>query len=72
MEKFCQSCSILLELHGQDVRGEVKRWESITDLLLYCYVNGAFVEPDITFEQMVNRGKQQLPTGKVMPLLNSL
>lgn len=24
MEKFCQSCSMLLELHGQDVRGSEK------------------------------------------------
>jgi hypothetical protein len=24
MEKFCQSCSMPLELHGQDVRGSEK------------------------------------------------
>ena len=30
----------------------------------YCYVNGAFVEPDITFEQMVNKGKTVIANGQ--------
>ena len=64
MEKFCQSCSMPLELHGQDVRGSEKDGSQSQIYCSYCYVNGAFVEPDITFEQMVNKGKTAIANGQ--------
>ncbi len=64
MENFCQSCSMPLELHGQDVRGSEKDGSQSQIYCSYCYVNGAFVEPDITFEQMVNKGKAAIANGQ--------
>ncbi len=38
MEKFCQSCSMPLELHGQDVRGSEKDGSQSQIYCSYCYV----------------------------------
>lgn len=53
MEKFCQSCAMPLNLHGQDVRGTEKDGSKSERYCSYCYADGAFLEPDITFEQML-------------------
>ncbi|HFI0645781.1 TPA: zinc ribbon domain-containing protein [Streptococcus suis] len=64
MEKFCQSCAMPLNLHGQDVRGSEKDGSHSSLFCSYCYANGEFLEPDITFEQMLKKGKQAISNGQ--------
>lgn len=64
MEKFCQSCAMPLNLHGQDVRGTENDGSKSTIYCSYCYANGEFLEPEITFEQMLAKGKQGISKGK--------
>lgn len=53
IEKFCQSCGMpFAEIkHGTESNGEESK--------IYCelcYSQGEFIEPDITFDQMLERG----------------
>ncbi|HEL1587278.1 TPA: zinc ribbon domain-containing protein [Streptococcus suis] len=64
MEKFCQSCAMPLNLHGQDVRGTEADGSQSTSYCSYCYAKGAFLEPDISFEQMVAKGKNAISNGQ--------
>lgn len=64
MEKFYQSCAMPLNLHGQDVRGSEKDGSHSNLFCSYCYANGEFLEPDITFEQMLKKGKQAISNGQ--------
>ena len=72
MEKFCQSCSMPLTLHSQDVRGSEKDGSLSTLYCSYCYGNGAFLEPEITFEQMLAKGKQAISQGRGNPVVKFL
>lgn len=69
MEKFCQSCAMPLELHGEDVRGSEQDGTKSDYFCSYCYQNGQFTEPDITFEEMVSKGKQAIGQGKGNPFI---
>ncbi|HFR3343437.1 TPA: zinc ribbon domain-containing protein [Streptococcus suis] len=40
-----------LNVHGLDVRGSEKDGTKSFIYCSYCYVNGRFVEPDISFEK---------------------
>ncbi|ATZ03755.1 zinc ribbon domain-containing protein [Streptococcus suis] len=64
MEKCCQSCAMPLNLHGQDVRGSEKDGSLSNLFCSYCYANGEFLEPDITFEQMLVKGKNAISNGQ--------
>ncbi|HFU4449103.1 TPA: zinc ribbon domain-containing protein [Streptococcus suis] len=64
MEKFCQSCAMPLNLHGLDVRGSEKDGTKSSIYCSYCYVNGRFVEPDISFEEMLAKGKTAISNGQ--------
>lgn len=47
---FCQSCS--MPIHDPELRGTEKDGSKTTDYCRYCYQDGAFVNPDMTLEQM--------------------
>lgn len=56
--QFCQSCGMPLEGQGQDLRGSEVGLEKSEKYCAYCYGNGAFLQPHITFEEMVVKGRQ--------------
>ena len=50
---FCQSCAMPMdrpELFGTEADGSPS-----TDYCTYCYQGGAFTEPDITMERMIDK-----------------
>lgn len=57
-KQFCQSCGMPLDVQGQDVRGSEAGLGKSEKYCAYCYGNGRFLEPNITFEQMVAKGRQ--------------
>jgi len=50
---FCQSCS--MPLRRPDDFGTDEAGYRINDYCRHCFVNGAFTEPAITMEQMLER-----------------
>lgn len=54
--KRCQSCSMPLSKDRLGGGSEVDGRKSLV-YCSYCYRNGAFIEPDITCEQMVEKIK---------------
>ncbi|HEM3725963.1 TPA: zinc ribbon domain-containing protein [Streptococcus suis] len=72
MEKFCQSCAMPLNLHGQDVRGSEKDGSKSAIYCSYCYANGELVEPDMSFEQMLAKGKNAISNGQGHALIKFL
>ncbi|HFI0638700.1 TPA: zinc ribbon domain-containing protein [Streptococcus suis] len=72
MEKFCQSCAMPLNLHGRDFRGTEKDGSKSERYCSYCYADGAFLEPDITFEQMLAKGKNAISNGQGNALVKFL
>lgn len=50
-EKFCQCCGMPLRQEadcGREADGRVN-----TDYCRYCFANGAFVQPEMTMEEMI-------------------
>lgn len=43
---------------GNDLRGTERNGERSVKFCLHCYLNGKYVEPNITFNQMVQRGTE--------------
>lgn len=62
---FCQSCSMPLtkpEDFGTDERGM-----RVNDYCHFCYQNGAFMDPDGTMPEMIDRCVRILTETKAMP-----
>lgn len=57
-KQFCQSCGMPLDIQGQDMRGSEVGLAKSEKYCAYCYGNGRFIEPNITLEQMIAKGKQ--------------
>lgn len=57
-KKFCQSCGMPLEINGQDMRGSEGGSEKSMKYCAYCYGNGGFLQPNLTFDEMVEKGKK--------------
>lgn len=68
MEKFCQSCGMPLNLHGEDVRGTEADGSKSIKYCSYCYKDGQFIDPDITMDEMLERGKKGISEGKGNPV----
>lgn len=68
MEKFCQSCGMPLNLHGEDVRGTEADGNLSAKFCNYCYKDGKYIDPNITMEEMLERGKQGISNGKGNPV----
>ncbi len=55
---FCQSCTMPID--NMAYRGTEKDGSKSSDYCKYCYKDGAFTEPDITFEGMKKEILKQL------------
>ena len=58
----CQSCGITIM--NRDEFGREKNGVIRVDYCKYCYDKGAFAEPEITFEQMVEKVAAAMKTNK--------
>ncbi len=72
---FCQSCSIPMD-HVRDM-GTEKDGSTCQDYCKYCYRDGSFMNPDLTFGEMksivtILMLKTYLPGRIIHQLLNSL
>ncbi len=56
MEKFCQSCMIPLNQKELDNRGTEKDGSKSNEYCNLCYSNGEFIDPNITYEEILQRG----------------
>lgn len=72
MNKFCQSCGMPLNADEKDMRGTEKDGSLSSEYCSYCYENGAFIEPDITYDEMLARGKQGISEGNSNPIMKSI
>ncbi len=77
MEKLdlCQSCTMPLD--SEALKGTEKDGSKSNEYCMYCYQNGAFVHPDMTFFEMegvlkTQMGKMNLPPGLVQKSLDTL
>lgn len=55
-DKLCQSCAMPLNDKGTDFRGTEKDGSKSDKFCAHCYRNGAYIEPNLPFEDMVTRG----------------
>jgi len=62
---FCQSCGMPLE-RPEDF-GMGSHGLRINDYCCYCYNNGAFTEPEITMQEMIDKCIGFLVQQKTMP-----
>ncbi|WP_414044063.1 zinc ribbon domain-containing protein [Macrococcus sp. EM39E] len=69
MEKFCQSCGMPLNLHGEDVNGTESDGSLSAKFCNYCYKDGKYIDPDITMSEMLIRGKNGISNGKGNPVV---
>jgi len=57
-EPYCQSCGMPLE--GPEVLGTDAAGTRIRDYCVYCFHNGAFTEPAISLDEMIERSADHL------------
>ena len=74
-QKFCQSCT--LPIDNMEDRGTEKDGSKSDMYCKYCYQNGAFTEPDMTLDQMMEIAetemkKQNLPESIIQQSMNML
>lgn len=55
---FCQSCTMPID--DIAMRGTEKDGTTSSEYCKYCYVNGAFMSPDMTLGQMKDLVKDQM------------
>lgn len=63
-EKFCQSCGMPLDLEGVNHRGTEADGSQSIKYCSYCYENGKLLDPDMTFNEMLEIGKKGIDQGK--------
>jgi len=57
-EIICQSCA--MPLSEEELFGTEKDGSKNEDYCIYCYKEGAFTEPDLTIDVMVEKGAEFL------------
>ena len=65
MGPFCQSCALPMdkpELFGTEADGSPS-----ADYCTYCYQKGAYTDPDITMEEMIDLCVEKMVEQDVMP-----
>lgn len=72
---FCQSCSMPMD--SADLWGTNKDGSKNTEYCKFCYTDGHFTNPDLTFEEMKEHmikvmGKNNLPADIVEAAINRL
>lgn len=58
-QMFCQSCTMPID--NINDRGTEKDGSKSSEYCKYCYQNGAFINPDMTIEQMKSFLAAQMP-----------
>ncbi|WP_018616417.1 zinc ribbon domain-containing protein [Segetibacter koreensis] len=58
-QMFCQSCTMPID--NINDRGTEKDGSKSSEYCKYCYQNGAFINPDMTMEQMKSFLAAQMP-----------
>ena len=74
-QKFCQSCT--LPIDSMEDRGTEKDGSKSDIYCKYCYKDGAFTDPDMTLEKMMEIAntemkKQNLPSHIIQQSINML
>jgi len=62
-KKFCQSCSMPLD--KPELLGTDKDGSKSSEYCVYCYQNGAFVNPGMTLDEMKTLVKTQMEKLKI-------
>ncbi len=62
---FCQSCS--MPLGAPEDFGTDKAGYRVNDYCRHCYADGAFTEPDITMDAMLERCVTIMDAHRIMP-----
>jgi hypothetical protein len=62
---FCQSCG--MPMHRPEDFGTESTGYHANDFCRYCYVNGVFTEPGISFQAMLNRCTEKLADQGIVP-----
>ncbi len=55
-DKLCQSCAMPLNEKGNDYRANEADGSKSEKYCVKCYANGEFLQPNITFNEMVKVG----------------
>ena len=61
---FCQSCSMPLQT-PEDFGTDDQKFR-VNDYCRFCYQDGKFAQPDITVDEMIDRGSQMLAGKQIM------
>ncbi len=61
MEKFCQSCAIPLTESNLGTEADGSKSQEYCNL---CYDNGEFREPNLTYDDMLERGLKGIDNSK--------
>ncbi len=62
-KNLCQSCSMPLD--KPEMMGTEKDGSKSNEYCVYCYQNGAFINPDMTLEEMKILVKEQMEKRKI-------
>ena len=66
MKNMCQSCARLLkDKRGGDYRGTEENGQRSDEYCTQCYLRGEFLEPTMTYDQMLSRGLDSFDQVKV-------
>lgn len=68
MKKPCQSCASPLKQGKADIRGTNLDGSRSDVYCNRCYLNGKFVEPDLTYDQMLDRCMTAIKSQKMNPV----
>lgn len=63
MKKFCESCAMPLTLKGISNNGSELSGKSSEEYCKYCFENGSFIEPNITYDEMLIKGTNGIKNG---------
>lgn len=65
-EKFCQSCAMPLMNKEYDMRGTELDGSRSEEYCSYCYLNGEFTNPNITYDEVLNLGIKGIESNQSM------
>lgn len=60
MEKYCQSCGMLLEHEVKEKMGTEANGKRSIKYCRSCYYRGKFTDPEITYQEMLILGRQRI------------
>lgn len=67
--KFCQSCAMPLFKGGKEINGSEKDGSKSEKYCQFCYQEGAFTDPDCSYEEMLAIGKKGIKEDSRNPIM---